>query len=213
LVTSGAIGSAVEKLGTGFPKDTATQAAMAAIGQSLLMHEYELAFAKHGQTIAQILLTHHNFTNEVSLSNLCSTVEKLFEMSAIPIINENDAVSREALSFEKPFSDNDGLAALLCTNFKADLLIILTDVDGVFTQNPKDFGGAKKISGLKNLLATEVLTAGRSKYGIGGMSSKINAAKKALEGGASVAICKAREGAVLDAAAKNCSGSFFEGGI
>src|SRR3989344_1989279 len=90
LVTSGAIGFGIEKMKKGFPSDTQTRQAMAAIGQNLLMHEYEKAFKKHRQVIAQVLITPNVFTSQVALANLEATLEKLFEMNAIPIINEND---------------------------------------------------------------------------------------------------------------------------
>ncbi|MEK6957630.1 MAG: glutamate 5-kinase [archaeon] len=212
LVTSGAIGFGIEKMHRGFPPDMQTRQAMAAIGQNLLMSEYEKAFRKHGQVIAQVLLTPNVFTNHGALSNLGSTLEKLFEMKAIPIINENDVVAVEALSETKPFSDNDGLAALMAVNFNADLMILLTDVDGFFTENPKENHKAKKIRSLKQLLAGEMVHGRKSKYGLGGIKSKTLAVQKVVSRGISAAVCKARKGAVKCVLDGNCSGSFFEAG-
>lgn len=211
LITSGAIGFGIEKTGGKFPKTVQMQQAMAAIGQSLLMHEYEKAFSKRKQTIAQILLSHLAFTNEKSFENLKNTVEKLFEINVIPIINENDAVYTEALSEEEVFSDNDGLSALAAVKFNADLLILLTDVDGIFTENPKENNRAQKITDLKELLSKEIIIGKNSFYGIGGVKSKIMAAKKALNNNISVAVCKARKGAIDDVINNKSTGSFFKG--
>lgn len=211
LVTSGAIGFGIEKLGVGFPKDNPMRQAMAAIGQNALMQYYEDSFSSRGQLIGQVLLTHQNFTSPESLGTLKKTMEKLLEIGAIPVINENDAVSVEALSQEKAFADNDGLAALVAVNFKADLLVILTDVDGIFTENPKENNNAQKIKDLKQLLAGKVVIGKKSDYGIGGMNSKLMAVQKALEHKISVAVCKARDNAVIDVISNNCSGSFFGG--
>ncbi len=212
LVTSGAIGFGIEKLGIGFPKDTKMRQAMAAIGQSGLMNHYEEAFGSNRQTIAQVLLTHDNIAKKESIASLTGTIEKLFSLGVIPIVNENDVVSAEALTAEKQFSDNDGLAAILAAHFNADLLVLLTDVDGIFTENPKDSDKAEKIRGLKHLLSKEVVVGSKSDYGLGGMNSKIMAAKKALAAGVSVAVCKARQNAVIDVFEGNCSGSFFAEG-
>jgi len=210
LVTSGAIGFGIEKMKKRFPKDTETRQAMAAIGQNLLMHEYEKAFKKHGQVIAQVLLTPGVFTNHGALSNLDSTLGKLFEMKVIPIINENDVIAIDALSEEKPFSDNDGLAAVMAINFQANLMILLTDVDGFFTENPKENHRAEKIRNLRELISKGMVHGQKSKYGLGGVKSKILAVQKVIEHGVSVAVCKARKGAVMDVLTNNGSGSFFE---
>jgi len=212
LVTSGAIGFGIEKMGIGFPKKNPARQAMAAIGQGALMNYYSEAFARHDQNIGQVLLTNQNFTDKESFKTTGNTMEKLLEFGVIPIINENDAVSAEALSAKKPFADNDGLAALIAMSFGADLLVLLTDVDGIFTDNPKDNNTAQKIKGLKELLSRNVIIGRKSDYGIGGMNSKILAVKSALGKGISVAVCKARENAVVDVVNNMCSGSFFEGG-
>lgn len=209
LVTSGAIGFGIEKLGVGFPKETVSRQAMAAIGQSALMHYYEEAFSEHGQIIGQVLLTHSSFTDPDSFSSLRGAMEKLLELRAIPIINENDVVSREALTAEKAFADNDGLAALLAVSFAADLLVILTDVDGIYTENPKENRNAKKVQDIRKVLEGEVMIGKKSDYGIGGMKSKIMAVKAVLDHHISVAVCQPKESAVLEAASGKSSGSFF----
>ncbi len=208
LVTSGAIGFGMEKMKTGFPENPVMRQAMAAIGQSRLMHEYENAFSAHGQVIAQVLPTHQAFSSPECFIPLRMAVEKLLELGAIPIINENDAVSAEEIS-GKAFSDNDALAALVASGFGADLLIILTDVDGIYSDNPKTQSAASKISGVGQLLSGRINHGGKSGYGLGGVGSKIAAVKKALSGGCSVAVCMARKGAILDAVANRGTGSFF----
>ncbi|MBI4210363.1 MAG: glutamate 5-kinase [Candidatus Diapherotrites archaeon] len=208
LVTSGAIGFGMEKMGRGFPEDPVMRQAMAAIGQSRLMHEYENAFRKHGQVIAQVLPIHQNFLDRKLFMPLKETVEKLIQLGAIPIINENDAVSVEEIT-GKAFSDNDALAALVATGFSADLLVMLTDVDGIYTDNPKTCGNTKKIDGIGQLLSEPINIGKKSEHGRGGMASKISAVKKAVAAGCSTAVCVTREGAVLDAAKGKCTGSFF----
>ncbi|MCR4368377.1 MAG: glutamate 5-kinase [archaeon] len=209
LVTSGAIGFGIELLGIGFPKDVTTQQAMAAIGQNGLMHEYKKAFAKHNQLTAQLLLTQYNFTNKKSFTDLSNSIERLLELGAIPIINENDAVSIEALSEEKKFSDNDGLAALVATNFGADVLVILTDVDGIYSDNPKKNKDATKINGIEGLSKIMIIEGEKSEYGLGGIKSKIAAVKKALDSGVSAIVCKPGKSAVSDSLDNRSSGSVF----
>ncbi len=209
LITSGAIGFGMEKMKTGFPENPVMRQAMAAIGQSRLMHEYENAFSAHGQVIAQVLPTHQAFSDPQYFTPLKSAVEKLLELGAIPIINENDAVSAEEIS-GKAFSDNDALAALVATGFGADLLIILTDVDGIYSDNPKTQSAASKISGAGQLRSWQINCGKKSDYGLGGVGSKIAAVKKALASGCSTAVCRARKGAILDAVGGRCTGSFFE---
>ena len=210
LVSSGAIGFGIEKMKRNFPKGMSMKQAMASIGQNLLMNEYERNFKKFDQTIAQILVTPQSFVEDLQLKNLQSTVESLFSLDVIPIMNENDVVAIDALSEEKVFSDNDGLAALAAINFEADLLVILTDVDGVFTDNPKENHLAEKICNLEDLLNKSINGSNKSTYGIGGIKSKILAVNKVLEKGVSVAVCQARKGAIADVVNGKCTGSFFE---
>ena len=183
LITSGAIGFGMEKMKTGFPESPVMRQAMAAIGQSRLMHEYENAFSANGQVIAQVLPTHQAFSEPKYFSPLKSAVEKILELGAIPIINENDAVSAEEIS-GKAFSDNDALAALVATGFGADLLIILTDVDGIYSDNPKMQSMAPKISGVGQLLSWQINHGKKSGYRLGGVGSKIAAVKRPSQEGA-----------------------------
>ncbi len=177
LITSGAIGFGIEKMKTGFPENPTMRQAMAAIGQSRLMYEYEKAFSVYQQVIAQVLPTHHTFSNPQNFAPLKNAVEKLLKLHAIPIINENDAISTEEI-FGKAFSDNDALAALVAIGFEADLLIILTDVDGIFVDNPKTQTDTPKINGVGQLLSEQINYGKKSDYGLGGIQSKIIAVKK-----------------------------------
>ena len=211
LVTSGAIGFGKEKLGvTGTALDVGMQQATAAVGQNLLMHEYEKSFSRHNQIIAQILLTHQNFSNKAYSDNLNTTVEKLLKLGVVPIINENDPVSVEELESKGFFSDNDSLAALCAINFKADLLIILTDVAGIFDSNPKANQKAILINDTKTLNEFKGFGEAKSGLGRGGIASKAEAAKKALRQGISAVICKAEKDALKNIFNGRINGSYFK---
>ena len=144
IVTSGAIGLGIEKLCLDNNSlSLEEQQACAAVGQSILMSEYNDAFSKYNQAIAQLLLTNENFLNPEQSKNLNNTLEKLLRMNVIPVINENDSVSTSELRTEKGFSDNDTLAALVAVNSKASLLVLFTDVDSMYDKDPKKFKGSK----------------------------------------------------------------------
>ena len=213
LVTSGAIGFGKEKLGVSETRlDVGMQQATAAVGQNLLMHEYEKSFSKHGQIIAQLLLTHQNFSNKAYLDNLNTTIERLLKLGVVPIINENDPVSVEELESKGFFSDNDSLAALCAVNFRADLLIILTDVAGIFDSNPKSNQGAILINDTKTLASFTNFSAEKSTHGTGGVVSKAEAAKKALKQGIRAVICKAEKDALKKIFDGTVNGSYFRPG-
>mgnify|MGYP001602831598 CR=1 FL=1 len=210
LVTSGAIGFGKEKLGVSETRlDTGMQQATAAVGQNILMHEYEKSFSKHNQIIAQLLLTHQNFSNKSYLDNLNATIEKLLHLGVVPIINENDPVSIEELESKGFFSDNDSLAALCAINFKADLLIILTDVAGIFDSNPKSNQKAILINDSKMLGEFRGFGEEKSAVGRGGVLSKTEAAKKVLKNGISAVICKAEKDALKNIFEGKINGSYF----
>ena len=191
LVTSGAVGFGSEKLGIK-PKNlsAAQQQATAAVGQGLLMSEYEKAFSKRKQAIAQILLTSYNFQNKKSLNDLKNTISELTKMNVVPIINENDPVSIEELDVEGKFDDNDGLAALSAIEFDADLLILFTDVGGIYDKNPREFKDARIIKGCGELDESEIHFGKKSSLGLGGAQAKVKAVKKALGKGISAIVCR-----------------------
>ena len=142
LVSSGAIGMGVGKLSLpARPKDTTTKQACAAVGQCELMYTYDRLFGQYNHTVAQILLTWEDFDHETRLHNLRNTLERLLELGAIPIINENDPIACEEYSL----GDNDTLAALVGECIHADLVVLLSDIEGLYTADPHTHADAKLI--------------------------------------------------------------------
>ena len=182
IVSSGAIAAGCRKLGlssrpTGIPQ----QQAVAAAGQSALMQVYEEAFAQIGLKVAQILLTHDDLESRQRFLNARNTLLTLLQWRVVPIINENDTVATDELKF----GDNDNLAALICNLVGADLLILLTDTDGLFDQDPRQHPDAKLVHLVESFDA-ELEKAASSRAGAlgrGGMGSKLQAAKKAAAAG------------------------------
>lgn len=185
LVSSGAVAAGRQKLGVDFSKTLAMpeKQALAAVGQSLLMHAYDEAFEAAGQKIAQILLTHSDLGNRSRYLNVRNTIHSLFRYGVIPIINENDTVSVEELRF----GDNDYLGALVCNLIDADMFICLTDVIGLYSGNPKTDPEARPIYTIAEINKEVEAMAGniKSALGTGGMQSKIRAAKLVSSGGGS----------------------------
>jgi glutamate 5-kinase len=177
LVSSGAIASGLGPLGlqrrpTAVPK----QQAAAAVGQSLLMAEYGRLFARRGLVAAQILLTQDDFVRRGHFVNAQHTVEQLLAAGVVPVVNENDTVATEEISL----GDNDRLAALVAVMVRADLLVLLSDVDGIYTRDPRR--GGELIPEVVDPLAIEASGAG-SRHGTGGMTSKLEAAGMATAAG------------------------------
>lgn len=176
--------------------------AAAAVGQSGLMSLYEAMFAQYGVKIAQVLVTKGDFYNEDTRTNLFCTLSELISLNIVPIINTNDAVSppmfiidEEVVNQKKktPLSgisikDNDSLAAMLAANIQADLLILMSDVDGIFNKPPWE-DGAKMMHTFTTNDINTIQFGKKSKVGTGGMDSKVNAATWALDRGVSVVIC------------------------
>ncbi|BBM85921.1 glutamate 5-kinase [Candidatus Uabimicrobium amorphum] len=211
LVSSGAIGFGREKLFlTDSKLSLEMQQATAAIGQNLLIHAYEKAFSSRHKIIAQLLLTHQNFANKNALQSLKNTAEKLIELNTVPIINENDPISAEELDVDGYFSDNDELAALCAIHFKAELLIILTNVSGIFTENPDSSADAKIINDVAQLEKFRNFTEEKSALGSGGVKSKVIAAKKALANDVQVIVCKAGKNVIKNIFRGKIPGSYFK---
>ncbi|MGI6248032.1 MAG: glutamate 5-kinase [Acutalibacteraceae bacterium] len=182
LVTSGAIGVGVGKLGLpGRPTDTPGRQAAATVGQCELMFMYDKLFGEFGQTIGQLLVTRSDIENEERRNNLINTFEKLFEYGAIPIVNENDSVAVE----EIVYGDNDSLSANVAKLIGADALVILSDIDGLFSANPRQDKNAELIPFVERItedILALAASAGTSR-GTGGMITKLQAAKLATEAG------------------------------
>src|SRR5690606_18841656 len=189
LVSSGAVAAGFSRLG--YPTRPVTikgRQAAAAVGQSLLIESYIEKFSEFNIIPAQILLTRTDFSNRERYRNAFATISELLDRGILPIINENDTVSVEELTF----GDNDMLSALVSGFIHADQLIILTDINGIYTDNPKRNPTAKKYNFLEEI-SDEILAAASSngsKFGTGGMKSKLEAAKTALSLGVSVFIGK-----------------------
>lgn len=183
LVTSGAIGVGVGKLGlSAKPEDTPGRQAAATVGQCELMFMYDKLFSEYGHITGQILVTKLDFENEERKNNLMNCFDKLFEYGAIPVVNENDAVAVD----EIVYGDNDNLSAIVAKLIGADGLVILSDIDGLFSGNPKTDADAVLIPVVEKITdEIETLAGGAgSNRGTGGMITKIHAAKVA--GGAGI---------------------------
>lgn len=189
LISSGAVAAGFHLLGyPSRPKTVAGKQAAAAVGQGLLMQHYNQQFQEFNITPAQILLTRADFYSQTRFQNLYSTITELLHRGILPIINENDSVSVEELTF----GDNDMLSALVSGFLHANALIILTDVNGIYDGNPKTSADAKKYHFISEVSDDLLDVAGGSgsSVGTGGMKSKLEAAKKALSLGVSVFVGK-----------------------
>lgn len=189
LVSSGAIAVGRKALGLmERPKLRAVKQACAAVGQARLMMVYQKLFAEYNQVAAQILMTKYTMINDISRSNAKNTFEELFRMGVIPIVNENDTVSTEELDLD--FGDNDTLSAIVTALVEGDLLILLSDIDGLYTDDPKENQDAVLISCVDEINEDlcSMAKGSTSSVGTGGMTTKISAAKIATASGADMVI-------------------------
>ena len=195
LVSSGAVAEGMQRLGLATrPHAVHELQAAAAVGQMGLVQCYESAFQKHGIHTAQILLTHEDTANRQRYINARSTLRTLHEMNVIPVVNENDTVATDEIRF----GDNDSLAALVSNLVDADLLVILTDQDGLFDADPRSNSDAKLVKqGDANDESLMALAGEGSALGRGGMLTKLKAARLAAGSGTSTVIASGRCGAVL----------------
>ncbi|HHX77473.1 MAG TPA: glutamate 5-kinase [Firmicutes bacterium] len=209
LVSSGAIGAGMGRLGLDRkPKTIPEKQALAAIGQGILIHVYEKIFAEYGQIAAQILLTRDDLFFRKRYVNSCNTLISLLKCGAIPIINENDTVAVEEIEF----GDNDNLSVLVAGLVNADLLINLSDIDGLYTTDPNCNPSAELITYVEEITpAIEGLAAASGGHlGTGGMATKINAAKIAINSGFSLVIANGRKpGIIADILAGKRVGTLF----
>ena len=188
LVSSGAIAVGRAAVGIDHKPDKLSQKqACAAIGQARLMMIYQKLFSEYGQTAAQVLMTKYTMTNDVSRENAKNTFQSLLEMGAIPIVNENDTVSTDEIEF----GDNDTLSALVAALVEADLLVLLSDIDGLFTDDPHVNPEAEFIDVVEHL-DEDLMEMGKdstgSSVGTGGMATKLSAARIAGGAGADMVI-------------------------
>lgn len=196
LVSSGAIGMGVGKLSLKEkPQDMPTKQAAAAVGQCELMYTYDKLFSEYNHTVAQILLTGLDLEDTERYHNIQNTMNRLLELNVLPIINENDTVSTHEIAV----GDNDTLGAIVAVSMKADLLVLLSDIDGLYTADPHKDENAELISVVKEITPEiEALGGGKgSSLGTGGMVTKLNAAKLCMSKGTDMVIANGANPSVL----------------
>jgi glutamate 5-kinase len=192
LVTSGAIGTGAGKLGLpGRPRTIPEKQAAAAVGQGVLMHIYEKLFAEYGVTVGQVLLTREDFSDRRRFLNARNSLHAMLHFGVIPVINENDTVAVDEIKL----GDNDNLSALVAALLDAELLVLLSDIDGLFNADPRKEKNAELIRDVREMTPDiEALCGGTgSKLGTGGMATKIQAAKIAMHSGIVTVIANMEE--------------------
>ena len=196
LVSSGAIGMGVGKLGLRTrPRDIPTKQAAAAVGQCELMYIYDKLFSEYHHTVAQLLITADNLSNETRHANFTNTLNRLLELGAVPVINENDTVATD----EIVIGDNDTLAAMVAESVEADLLVLLSDIDGLYTADPHADPTAKLLPVVHRVDDSIWALAGVSStdQGTGGMVTKLRAAEICLNCGCEMVIANGSEPTLL----------------
>ena len=195
-VTSGAVGAGMGRMGLeDRPHQMSARQALAAIGQGILMHTYEKLFSEYGVTVAQVLLTHADIENRERYLNARNTMFRLLKYGVLPIVNENDPLAFEELRI----GDNDRLGAVVAGLVDADLLVILSDVEGLYTSDPRKDPGARLVPVIEDVTGEIQAFAGGagSKLGSGGMSTKLQAAHAATSQGIPVALTSGSRPGVL----------------
>ncbi len=217
LVTSGAVAAGVAELAIpSKPNDIVFQQASAATGQGILMAKYRELFGNHGLKVAQILLTAEDLSNRLSYLHICDVLDMLLQLGVVPIINENDVTSIDELipvtkGYRVNFSDNDLLSVLVANAIEANLVVILSDVDGLYTMNPKKHEATiiRTVDEITPELKKTV--KGKSRLGRGGIKTKIEAAEIATRCGTPVVIANSRrENVLLDAIGGKEVGTYFK---
>ena len=196
LVSSGAIGMGVGKLSLSKrPEDIPTKQAAAAVGQCELMYTYDKLFTEYNHNVAQLLITAPDIEDGVRKLNFHNTLERLLELGVLPIVNENDTVSTDEIEI----GDNDTLSAIVTANVNADLLVLLSDIDGLYDSDPHKNRDAKLIETVSEINDDIMKLAGDkgSALGTGGMITKLNAAKIATEAGCEMVIANGENPCVL----------------
>ncbi|MEY9838730.1 glutamate 5-kinase [Streptacidiphilus sp. EB103A] len=206
LVSSGAIAAGLAPLGLAKrPRDLARQQAAASVGQGLLMARYTASFARYGLRAGQVLLTAEDASRRAHYRNAYRTLEQLLVMGAVPVVNENDTVA----TAEIKFGDNDRLAAIVAHVVRADLLVLLSDVDGLYDGDPSKPGSSRidEVRGPEDLAGVTIGSAGKAGVGTGGMVTKVDAARIATGAGIPVVLTAASHAA--DALAGRATGTLF----
>ncbi|MER7735676.1 glutamate 5-kinase [Streptomyces erythrochromogenes] len=206
LVSSGAIAAGLSPLGLRRrPKDLARQQAAASVGQGLLVARYTASFARYGLRVGQVLLTTDDTSRRAHYRNAYRTLDQLLDMGAVPVVNENDTVATDEIRF----GDNDRLAALVAHLVRADLLVLLSDVDGLYDGDPSQPGTTRidEVRGPEDIAHVTIGSAGKAGVGTGGMVTKVEAARIAAAAGIPVVLTSASQAA--DALAGRGTGTFF----
>ncbi|MEV7724169.1 glutamate 5-kinase [Streptomyces sp. NPDC101733] len=206
LVSSGAIAAGLSPLGLARrPKDLARQQAAASVGQGLLVARYTASFARYGIRVGQVLLTTDDTSRRAHYRNAYRTLDQLLAMGALPVVNENDTVATDEIRF----GDNDRLAALVAHLVRADLLVLLSDVDGLYDGNPSLPGTTRidEVRGPGDIAHVSIGSAGKAGVGTGGMVTKVEAARIAAAAGIPVVLTSASQAA--DALAGRPTGTHF----
>lgn len=196
LVSSGAIAMGIGKLGLSRrPEDIPTKQAAAAVGQCELMDTYDRMFAEYHHTVAQILLTAQDVSCDSRKTHFQNTIFRLLELNVLPIVNENDTIATD----EIVIGDNDTLGAIVASNVKADLLVLLSDIDGLYTADPHKDAEARLIHQVPAITPEILALAGGSgsALGTGGMVTKLRAAQMMVEAGADMVIANGADPLVL----------------
>ena len=196
LVSSGAIGMGVGKLHLpGRPADMPTKQAAAAVGQCELMYRYDKLFSEYGHTVAQVLVTGEDARDEVRSANIEATLNRLLALGALPIVNENDTVSTAEIAV----GDNDTLGAIVAVHLRADLLVLLTDIDGLYTADPHTDAAARRIERVEEVTDAVLALGGGagSAQGTGGMATKLSAARLATQHGVEMVIANGKKPELL----------------
>ena len=200
LVSSGAIGMGVGKLQLGArPSDMATKQAAAAVGQCELMYTYDKLFTEYNHTVAQVLLTAADIEDKMRRHNVETTLQRLLQLGAIPVINENDTVSTAEIAEVSTLGDNDTLASIVAVSVEADLLVLLSDIEGLYTADPHTHPEATLIHRVESVTPEIEQLGGGSNSGLGtgGMSAKLTAAKIATGAGVDMVIANGANANVL----------------
>jgi glutamate 5-kinase len=195
LVSSGAVAAGMELEGLAErPKETLQLQLLSGIGQIKLMKYYKDYFKRFRIQVAQVLLTHHNFSTQSEEQTIRTIMEAYLERRTIPIVNENDMVNKEEVEARPLFSDNDILAALVAVRLRAELLLILTDVDGLYQANPKHNSHVSLIEEVEEIdrKIEQMAAKETNPLGLGGMASKVRAAKMVAEHGIRTIIANGR---------------------
>ena len=213
LVSSGAIGMGVGKLNLpGRPADMPSKQAAAAVGQCELMYTYDKQFTEYSHTVAQLLLTGEDIKSEQRSRNVRNTLSRLLELGALPIINENDAVATDEIGVENTIGENDSLSAIVAAAIGADLLVLLSDIDGLYDKDPRHHPDARLIPTVERV-DDELFTLAEDSstgLGTGGMITKLRAAAIATEAGCEMVIANGSKPEVLyDIAAGRPAGTRF----